>query len=117
MLDEICDNLFEQKPNMMIPYYLMAAYAYYHESDPIFNDSYFDSLAKRIYNDWDNIEHMHKQYLSKDDLKAGTYLGEYPMLAISGLGSLRTTHAKILEEFGKQVVEKSMEKSTLDNFF
>ena len=98
MLDEICENLFEQKPNMMIPYYLMASYAYYQESDPIFTDTYFDQLAKRILDNWDNLKHMHKYLLTKDMLVAGTYLGDYPAMVKGGLGSLRATHAKNLTE-------------------
>ena len=112
MLDEICENLFEQKPNMMIPYYLMASYAYYQESDPIFTDTYFDQLAKRMLNNWDTLEHMHKYLITKSDLIAGSYLGKYPSMVKGGLGSLISTYAKTFENYKKQ----TNKRSTLDNF-
>jgi len=38
---------------------------------------------------WDSIEHYHKMYISKNDLKAGTYLGGYPNRIEGALRSLR----------------------------
>lgn len=59
--------------------YLMWAYAYYVEDDPLTSDHAFDSLARWLLENWDNLpEHPHKHLLSTDDLRAGTYLGEYP---------------------------------------
>jgi NAD-dependent DNA ligase len=60
--------------------YLMCAYAYYVEDDPLISDSEFDQLGKDILQNYDNIEHMHKHLVTKKDLEAGTYLGEYPGL-------------------------------------
>ena len=72
-LDHIDDNL-----NLTVPWYLMAAYAYYVEDRPILSDSIFDRLAKKMLEFWDIIEHFHKDHISKDMLEAGTFLGEYP---------------------------------------
>ena len=72
-LDHVGDNL-----NMTVPWYLMAAYAYYVEDRPILSDSIFDRLAKIMLESWDAIEHCHKDHLNEDMLEAGTYLGEYP---------------------------------------
>ena len=58
--------------------YLMCAYAYYVEDRPLISDSEFDLLAKSILENYDSIEHPHKSYVTKGDLEAGTYLGEYP---------------------------------------
>ena len=55
--------------------YLMSAYAYYVQDDPLITDMEFDKLAKHNY---DEIEHMHKHLVTIDNLDAGTYLGEYP---------------------------------------
>ena len=75
ILDSKADRIIEHNPNMMIPWYLMAAYAYYVEDDPILSDSYFDNLAKRMLEVWDDLKHFHKDLLGPMDLAAGTYLG------------------------------------------
>jgi NAD-dependent DNA ligase len=74
---------------MAVPYYIMAAYAYYKEDDPIISDTTFDKLAAFILENYDNIDHPHKKYLDPGTLEAGTYLGEYPRLAIDSLKHLR----------------------------
>lgn len=80
----IADN-----PNMMIPFYLMASYAYYKADDPIFSDSFYDELSKTMLDVWDGLEHRHKPLISLDELKAGSYIGEYPSLVIGGLESFK----------------------------
>ena len=75
--------------NMMVPFYLMSAYAYYVEDNPIFSDVYFDNLSRRIKEKWDEIDHFHKDLITMEDLNAGTYLGEYPPRVIGGLRSFR----------------------------
>jgi NAD-dependent DNA ligase len=63
--------------------YLMCAFAYYQLDTNLIPDSEFDQLAKDILADYDNIEHMHKYLVTKKDLDAGTYLGEYPTIVRS----------------------------------
>lgn len=77
-LDKECLDIVDSNINMSVPWYLMAAYAYYVEDDPILSDSRFDRLSRTMIEKWDQIEHMHKDHISMDDLQAGTYLGEYP---------------------------------------
>tara|TARA_B100001094_G_scaffold131313_1_gene127142 strand:- start:27720 stop:28022 length:303 start_codon:yes stop_codon:yes gene_type:complete len=67
--------------NRTVPLYLMASYAYYVLDKPILADHSFDSMAKIMLECWDDIEHMHKEYITKDDLRAGTFLGKYPSMA------------------------------------
>lgn len=88
-LDMYAATMFDRNINMMVPYYLMAAYAYYKDDDPIFSDAFFDNLAKTILQRWDDIEHFHKDLLTKEDLVAGSYLGKYPERIKGGLHSLR----------------------------
>jgi hypothetical protein len=78
---------------MYIPWYLMAAYAYYEDDNPIISDRLFDLIAKRILENWDQIEHMHKSYLTKDMLQAGTYIGEYPTRIKGALNDVRLSYA------------------------
>ena len=67
--------------NRTVPLYLMASYAYYVLDKPILSDHSFDSMAKILVEYWDDIEHRHKDYITKDDLSAGTFLGKYPSMA------------------------------------
>lgn len=66
-------------PQRKVSLYLMAAHAYYVEDDPVMTDHEFDTLAKELLEDYD-IASKHPHCPSKDDLRAGTYLGEYPSI-------------------------------------
>lgn len=78
VLDQHAAELFAKNINMMVPYYLMAAWGYYKKDRPIFTDAFFDEMSKTMADRWDDIEHFHKHLIKKGDLEAGTYLGEYP---------------------------------------
>ncbi len=69
--------------------YLMCAYAYYEQNDPLITDSEFDELGKWILDNYDNVEHMHKHLVTKDDLTAGTYLGIYPAMVVGAVKDYR----------------------------
>lgn len=90
MLDNHAAKLFADNINMMVPWYLMASYAYYKQDDAILSDGFFDEMGKTMLTVWDDIEHFHKEYITKDDLTAGTYLGEYPERVIGGLQAVRS---------------------------
>lgn len=87
--DQDAALLFMENLNMMVPYYLMASYAYYKQDDPIFSDAFFDNMGKTMLERWDDIAHFHKEYINKGDLEAGTFLGEYPTRVEGALRSLR----------------------------
>lgn len=78
MIDKIMREVTEKNLNMTVPWYLMTSYAYYVEDNPLVSDGAFDRLAKTMLEQWDNIDHFHKDHIKVDDLKAGTFLGEYP---------------------------------------
>ena len=58
--------------NQLVPYYLMSSYLYYHCDKQVLNDDEYDALAKRLLNEWDSVEHMHKHLITQGDLTAGT---------------------------------------------
>lgn len=89
MFDKDCADTVDDNLNMSVPWYLMAAYAYYEEDRPILSDSVFDRLAKKMLEFWDMIDHIHKDCINEDMLKAGTYLGEYPSRVKYALQELR----------------------------
>ena len=90
MLDDHAAKLFAKNINMMVPWYLMAAYAYYKQDDPILSDSFFDDLAKTLLAVWNDVEHRHKQYITADMLNAGTYIGKYPGIVEGAVEQLRS---------------------------
>ena len=87
--DKICQDKTDSNPNMLVPWYLMSAYAYYVDDDPIVSDGVYDRLVKRIITNWDKIKHQHKHLLSLEQLEAGTYLGEYPSRVKGAVEELR----------------------------
>lgn len=89
MLDTHAAKIFANNINMMVPWYLMAAYAYYKDDNPIFSDQFFDEMSKTMLDVWDEIEHFHKEYINPDELRAGTFLGKYPERVQGGLNSVR----------------------------
>lgn len=91
-LDKELSDMIDDNVNMMVPWYLMAAYAYYEEDNPILSDAIFDRLAKRMIEHWDEIEHQHKEYITLDMLHGGTYIGKYPSRVEGGLKSLREVY-------------------------
>lgn len=91
LLDKECFDLIDTNINMLVPWYLMAAYAYYVEDDPILTDQMYDNIVKKLITHWDEIEHQHKHLLTLDSLKAGTYLGEYPSRVRGAVRDLRKT--------------------------
>ena len=64
-LDNYATQIFDDNKNMMVPWYLMASYAYYKEDDPIFSDAFFDNMGKTMLERWDDITHYHKEYINK----------------------------------------------------
>lgn len=89
MFDDYAASLFAKNINLMVPWYLMAAYAYYKQDDPILSDHFFDDMSKTMLAVWNDIDHFHKEYITENDLVAGTYLGKYPSRVEGGLKELR----------------------------
>ena len=95
-IEKACLDACDDNINMMVPWYIMAAYAYYVEDKPILEDSTFDRLANRIQDHWDEIKHEHKHLLTKDMLTAGTYLGEYPSKVKGAVDEVRHIYRRSL---------------------
>lgn len=94
--DNLLNNYFYKQVNnninLAVPLYLIAAYAYYIEDDPLISDDCFDWLAKLLKEHWEELTHRHKRYLTLDDLNAGTFLGEYPSIVSGAVGDLRKSN-------------------------
>lgn len=72
--DSQCKHIINTNVSMTVPWYLMAAYAYYEDDRPILSDAMFDYMAAVLLENWDSIIHMHKHLIDRGNLKAGTLL-------------------------------------------
>lgn len=64
-------------PNMLIPFFLMASYAYYNRAMNMMPDNAFDALSGRVYREWDSIKHRHKHMVDRESCRAtGVNLNE-----------------------------------------
>ena len=88
-IEKACTDICDDSINMYVPWYLMAAYAYYEEDDPILSDRLFDLMAKRMLAHWDEIDHRHKNFINKDMLEGGTFVGKYPSQIKGAVKSVR----------------------------
>ena len=68
--------------------YLMASYACYYGCDPIMTDGEFDRLAVYLLKNYDRYK-SHPHCPTEDDLRAGTYLGDYPTIVKIALDQYR----------------------------
>ena len=90
--DALMRREVDAKPDVGVPWYLMASYAYYWEDDPILSDDAFDQLGKELRARWPEVKHWHKGLLSEDELRAGSCLlgkDKYPQITVSALKHLR----------------------------
>jgi len=73
--------------NRLVPYFLMSSYLYYEHDKAVFKDEDFDCLCKRLLDNFDNINHVHKHLIIKEDLESGSgYATQYtPMIQSSAL--------------------------------
>ena len=66
-----------------VAWYLVHSCLYYIWNRPVIEDVTFDAICRRLYNEFENIDHHHGYLLDKDALRAGTgyYLKEkdYPL--------------------------------------
>lgn len=93
-LEKVAAEIISDNPNMIIPHYIMASYAYYVQDDPLYSDGFYDEMAKTILECWDMLDHRHKEYLDKDALSAGSYLGEYPTIIEGAIDEYREIHTR-----------------------
>lgn len=114
ILDSLCEEKIRKNINMVVPWYLMAAFAYYHQDDPILTDDRFDKLSRMFLEFWDKIEHVHKDKIVKEDLVAGTLLlkaEDYPKLVIGGLSHLRNQGKLSPEAQNKLEIAKCLDQT------
>lgn len=102
--DAECEVRTALNINLVVPWLLMASYAYYIEDDPILSDGMYDQLSKTMAASYDAIEHHHKVLIARPD-GAVVHLHalpefEYPLRVVGGLNYLRG-HLKFLVDTEK----------------
>ena len=59
---------YDKDKDMLVPWFLMASYAYYDLGRLIMTDSEFDNISRELEKHWDDVEHMHKHLITKEML-------------------------------------------------
>lgn len=70
MLDDLFRRVY--KPNLLVPWYLMASYCYHQKDTPIISDGLYDWICQTLHDYWGVIHHQHKYLIDQGQLKAGT---------------------------------------------
>ena len=70
--DGICDVALATSRNMLVPWYLIACWAYFVGDHPLLTDARFDRLCRELDGEWETIEHRHKHLVDRAWLQAGT---------------------------------------------
>ena len=95
-----------------ISWYLMCAYAYYVQDEPMTDDHSFDYLCRTLLENFDDLpDHPHKHLITKDNLKAGTYLGEYPNMLKDSVSHYKWFVLEWRHAPSKKKVKKKAKKS------
>ena len=74
--DAKCLEITSKNPNMLVPWYLMAAWAYYEDDNPILSDSVFDDLAKTMHKKWEH-DVWNPDMINEMKTKFGIFQDEY----------------------------------------
>ena len=89
--------------NRLVPIYLMSSYLYYELDDSVLSDTQFDYLCKKLYDNWDKVEHMHKHLIDKANLKAGSGYGiQYTNMIIGGALSWQKHMSSVTTQQGDE---------------
>ena len=74
---------------LLVARYLVHSYLYYIRDRPIMEDKTFDAICRRLYREFDSVEHQHGYLLDRDALQAGTAYHlkseDYPLI-VRGIG-------------------------------
>lgn len=70
--DTLCMLAIQGSPNMLIPWYLMGAYAYQVLDETLISDHLYDALCVQLLERWDTLEHRHKGLIDHAALASGT---------------------------------------------
>ena len=116
--DKHVAEVTSDNPNMLVPWYIITALAYYDDDDPIVSDHVFDKMAKDLLSEWDTVEHRHKDFITLDMLRAGTFFhdGNLPGIIRGSLDSLRENGVPKRKKRAKKPVSPPPSGDLMDLF-
>ena len=88
-LDDKVDRLVSKNKCLLVPWYLILSYAYYHRDVSLVSDGLYDRICKDLLTaiNSSDIEHRHLRLCDTEALAAGTayhlYAKDYPSMAVS----------------------------------
>ena len=98
-LDHYIDMLIEENgESLLVSWYLILSYAYYHLDASLVTDEYYDQLCHRLLTAKENgtIKHRHLHLCDKTALGAGTAFhlkkSDYPGMAVGAAEDLVKEH-------------------------
>lgn len=99
VLDDMARGRVAANKNMLVPWVLMAGYAYYVHDQSMLSDELFDELMTKLKGSWLSVKHRHKKLIKMEHLKAGTLYDlkeqDYPLLTRDAAASLLKEHLGI----------------------
>ncbi len=84
-LDSYCRERISANPNMLVPWWIMAAWVYdqHRGGEVLISDALFDEIAERLDREWETITHWHKPLLDRRLLKSALAIrGQWPLRAV-----------------------------------
>jgi hypothetical protein len=98
-LDQYVKKLIEENGDgLLVAWYLILSYAYYHMDTSLVTDEYYDSLCNDLLTakENDTINHRHLHLCDMEALKAGTAFhlkkSDYPGMAVGSAEELVKEH-------------------------
>jgi hypothetical protein len=70
--EEACKAALAKSPNMLVPWYLMGAYAYQVLDETLISDGLYDKITVDLLAKWATLTHPHKDVIDHAALVTGT---------------------------------------------
>jgi hypothetical protein len=67
------------EPDLLVPHYLIHCFLYYEVCRAVVDDHTFDTLARRLHEEWDDVDHHHKELIEWDALTSGGSYIRHPL--------------------------------------
>jgi hypothetical protein len=71
-LDNYVRECFKINPASTFSWFLICSYAYYQRYESLLGDSTFDKMCEYMLKNYDTLEHVNKDLVTKDMLSAGS---------------------------------------------
>ena len=66
------EEIRNMHPDALVSWFMIGSYAYYELDANVMSDYDFDFLVKRLKEEWNNINHPHKELITLTNLDSGS---------------------------------------------